>query len=173
MELIDVNWEQLQKLHFAYIAWDEALRSTSWSARGANLPEALSEAVTCIATGSKLIRGGHGDLQLPTGKIGEAKATSKAGKDLSSFSPTSEFDNLYFVQLLTEAPNKHIYEVYDLKMNRKQIELVQVSKKQTFGDQARAGRRPRFSIYRTLIKPVAMRPSWTVDVGAKVVTPIR
>ena len=149
-------------LHDAYWSWNDVLNSVPWADRGANIPEALTEAIVCLCTNSKLIRGGKGDILLPNSKIGEVKATSKASNDLTSFSPSEHFDNLYFV--MADPNNNTVYSVYDLNIGRKMIEKVQVSSTQTFKDQADAGRRPRFSIIDTFIIKKSLQPTWKVDI---------
>jgi hypothetical protein len=143
-EYIDVDWHGVEMLHDAYWPWNAALSQTPWAERGANIPEALTEAIVCLCTDAKLIRGGVGDILLPNRKVGEVKATSKPTGDLTSFSPTEEFDELYFV--MANPQNNHIYTVYDLGMSRREVEKIRVSSTQTFKQQSDEGRRPRFSV---------------------------
>jgi len=161
-EYIDVDWHGVEMLHDAYWPWNAALSQTSWAERGANIPEALTEAIVCLCTDAKLIRGGVGDILLPNRKVGEVKATSKPKGDLTSFSPTEEFDELYFV--MANPQNNHIYTVYDLGMSRREVEKIRVSSTQTFKQQSDEGRRPRFSVIEKIIKERVVTPTWKVDI---------
>lgn len=168
-EYLDVDWDNIEKLHDAYWPWNTALNEVPWSQRGANIPEALTEAIVCMCIKGKLIKSGMGDILIPGSKIGEVKATSKTDGDLTSFSPSELFDKLYFV--IADPKNSHIYAVYDLRMNRKDIEKIQVSNSETFRDQANQGRRPRFSIIEKVIKAQKLSPTWLVDVKKHQVLP--
>jgi len=161
-EYIDVDWHGVEMLHDAYWPWNAALSQTPWAERGANIPEALTEAIVCLCTDAKLIRGGVGDILLPNRKVGEVKATSKPKGDLTSFSPTEEFDELYFV--MANPQNNHIYTVYDLGMSRREVEKIRVSSTQTFKQQSDEGRRPRFSVIEKIIKERVVTPTWKVDI---------
>lgn len=167
-EYSEVDWENIEKLHDAYWPWNFALNEVPWSQRGANIPEALTEAIVCMCIDGKLIKTGMGDVLVPGPKIGEVKATSKTEGDLTSFSPSEIFDELYFV--IANPDNPHIYAVYDLKMNRADVEKIEVSSSQTFLDQASQGRRPRFSIIEKVIKAQRLSPTWSVDVKKHSVT---
>ena len=63
--------------------------------------------------------------------------------DCSSFGPKDFFDKLIFVDIdlaLSKA------RVFDCNITYSEIQFLQITKKDTFGDQAKQGRRPRFSI---------------------------
>jgi hypothetical protein len=167
-EYSDVDWQNIELLHDAYWPWNKALNDVPWSQRGANIPEALTEAIVCMCIGGKLIKTGMGDVLVPGPKIGEVKATSKSEGDLTSFSPSEIFDCLYFV--IANPTKNHIYSVYDLKMNRKDVEKIQVSNSETFRDQAEQGRRPRFSIIEKIIRAQRLTPTWLVDVKSHTVS---
>jgi hypothetical protein len=131
------------------------------------MPSELTEAIVCLCTGAELIDEGHGDILLPKGLIGEVKGTSSSDGDLSSFSPSSEFDKLFFVHMDPQSHN--IYHVYDLGLNRKSIAGIMVNNTSTFADHAKENRRPRFSIIDQIISPKAMNPTWKVDMTKRVI----
>lgn len=168
---VEVDWRQLKRLHNAYVVWNKALRDTSWASRGANLPEAISEAVVCLCTNGTLIVSGHGDIKLPDGKIAECKATTLQSNDLTSFSPASNFDNLYFVMYSMSEEN--LYKVYDLKMSRNDLNPIKVNSRSTFRDHANQGRRPRFSIIKMIIENLNLKPTWLVDVSKEKIERLR
>lgn len=167
----EVDWQNIEKLHDAYWPWNKALSEVPWSQRGANIPESLTEAIVCMCVGGKLIRNGVGDILFAKSRIGEVKATSKTEGDLTSFSPSEIFDNLYFV--MADPKTTHIYSVYDLKMDRSDVEKIRVSSTQTFRDQATARRRPRFSIIEKVINAQKLEPTWVVDVKSHTVSPFK
>jgi hypothetical protein len=169
LDVLEVDWVNVKLLHDAYWKWNTALNVVPWSGRGANIPEALTEAIACLCMNAKLIRGGEGDIVLPDGKIGEVKATSLNSGDLTSFSPSEYFDCLFFVQ--ADLSNAHTYSVYDLEMSRGTLDQVQVSGNQSFKNQADQGRRPRFSIIDKIIIPKNLQPKWTVNVETKSILP--
>jgi hypothetical protein len=165
--VIDVTWDSVHELHIAYRAYDDALRRVPWSRRGANIPEALTEALVCLCTDGKLKTSGEGDLLLPDGRIGEVKATSKPDGDLSSFSPQESWDTLFFV--IANPGDGFDYHVYDTEMSRSDFGVIQVSKAHTFNDQAMAKRRPRFSIIEKVISEYDMEPTWRVDIQKRLI----
>jgi len=139
---VKVDWINASLLHDAY--WNYRIIATTvpWARRAPNMPSELTEAIVCLCTGGELIDEGHGDILLPTGLIGEVKGTGSPHEDLSSFSPSSEFDKLFFVHV---DPHTHdIYHVYDLGLNRKSISGIKVNKKATFADHAKGSRRQDF-----------------------------
>ena len=168
VDSFEVNWSDLKKLHFAYLSWQKQLRATPWATRGSNIPEAITEAVVCLCTGAKLKSGTKGDILLPDDQIGEVKATTLDQNDLTSFSPTSPFDNLYFVRFSFEDPYK--YFVYDLHMSREDLLNLKVNSNETFGDHSTGKRRPRLSIIENIIKPRNLKPTWIVNIQDEVIT---
>lgn len=138
-----------------------------WAKRAPNMPSELTEAIVCLCTGAELIDEGHGDILLPKGLIGEVKGTSSSDHDLSTFSPSSEFEKLFFVHM---DPQSHdVYHVYDLGLNRKSIAGIMVNSTSTFADHSKGNRRPRFSIIDQIIKPKNMKPTWRVDMSRKTI----
>jgi len=146
----------------AYWLWKElnAIIKNSHN-RGVNFPETISETLLCYALGFELNRGSGGDARNPNSdEVCEVKATSNWEKDTSSFSPSESFDSLYFVRL--NQREDHIY-IYDLKLNSEDLKQIQVSKKQTLGDQQAQKRRPRFSIIQKIIEPQNLSPIAYID----------
>ena len=158
---INVDWENAGSLHEAYWNYRLIASKVPWANRSPNMPSEITEAVVCLCTGARLINEGHGDILLPNGLIGEVKGTSSSEDDLSSFSPSSNFDMLFFVHM---DPNSNdIYHVYDLGLDRKAISKIMVNNSSTFEDQSRGRRRPRFSIIKQIIEPKGLVPKWKVD----------
>ena len=158
---VKVDWVNASLLHDAYWNYRKIAITVPWAKRAPNMPSELTEAIVCLCTGAKLINEGHGDILLPKGLIGEVKGTSSSNNDLSSFSPSSEFDKLFFVHM--DEKTNNIYHVYDLGLNRKSISRIMVNSTSTFADQSKGNRRPRFSIINQIIKPKKIKPTWKVD----------
>ena len=164
---VKVDWNNASLLHEAY--WNYRIMATTvpWAKRAPNMPSELTEVIVCLCTGAELIDEGHGDILLPKGLIGEVKGTSSSDHDLSTFSPSSEFEKLFFVHM---DPQSHdIYHVYDLGLNRKSIGGIMVNNSSTFADHSEGNRRPRFSIIDQIIKPKGMKPTWRVDMSRRTI----
>jgi hypothetical protein len=158
---LKVDWTNATLLHNAYWHYRSVATSIPWANRAPNMPSELTEAIVCLCTGAELIDEGHGDILLPQGVIGEVKGTSGYEDDLSSFSPSSEFEKLYFVHM---DPNSYdIYHVYDLGLSRASISTIKVNNSETFADHSRGNRRPRFSVIDKIIRPRKLKPTWKVD----------
>lgn len=171
METTKVDWKNTVSLHEAFWNWKLAASSVPWAKRTPNMPSELTEAIVCLCTGAKLISKGNGDILLKRNKIGEVKGTISSDHDLSSFSPSSKFDNLFFVHM---DPNSNdIYHVYDLGIDRKGISKIKVNSRSTFGDHSKAKRRPRFSIFEQIIKPKNLIPTWKLDMKKQAINTIR
>lgn len=95
-------------------------------------------------------------VSLKDGSGIQVKATS-IEKDCSSFGPTSTWDELYFVDF---APNGIVNGetwFYRIDYDFSSI-ILNASKGETFKDQQAQGRRPRFSIKKTIIQPQNLKP---------------
>ena len=164
---VKVDWNNASLLHEAY--WNYRIMATTvpWAKRAPNMPSELTEAIVCLCTGAELIDEGHGDILLPKGLIGEVKGTSSSDHDLSTFSPSSEFEKLFFVHMDPETHD--VYHVYDLGLNRNSIGGIKVNRTSTFADHSKGNRRPRFSIIEQIIKPKSMKPTWRVDMSRRTI----
>ena len=165
MNSSQISMIEVKLLHDNFWAWYKTVRKVPWALRSPNMPEILTEAIVCLCTKSQLITSGHGDILRPDGLIGEVKATSSSTRDVSSFSPKSNFDNLYFVHM--DKGSTDVSLVYDLHMDRKEVEKIKVNKNETFAQQAEDGRRPRFSILSSIISAKKLKPTWKVDMNTQ------
>ena len=146
-----------------YSLWNKLSSNLSeYGCRRLNFPE-ISELIFCLvfecwrANNIKGIKD-HSSFDCYNPKTHariQVKATSVAD-DLTSFGPKSVWDELYFMDFFSNnrydgsftvylIPNE---EVYNFKMN----------KNQTFKDQQKEGRRPRFHMKKDLIKPLGLKP---------------
>lgn len=163
MDLVMIDRSRFLDAVKAYWSWKELNNYVKNShSRGINFPETISETVACYALGFKLNRSTGGDAVNPrTGEIIEFKATSNWDRDTSSFSPNEiTFDYLYFIRLDQREDEAY---VYDLNLNKFDLENIPVNRTQTFKDQQLQGRRPRFSIINQIIKPLGIEPVAMID----------
>lgn len=128
--------------------------------RNLNVPDVFSEAIFCIvfdAVRTNNTAHSYDCVIKATGEGVQVKSAS-ISNDCTSFGPTSTWDLLYFADF---APNGKVdgevwfYEIdseaiYNLVLNNK--------KGETFADQQKQGRRPRFSIKRSIIKSKGLQP---------------
>ena len=153
-DYVKIDKSRFSDMVKAYFLWKElnGLIKNSHT-RGINFPEIISESLLCYALDYKLNRGTGGDAYDEINdRVIECKATSNFDRDTSSFSPNEEFDRLYFLRLYQRDDELYIYDTE-----------VQVSKKQTLGDQQNQGRRPRFSIIKQIINENNVQPIAKID----------
>ena len=149
-----------KKLRTLYRMWkklNDALKRIS--TRGVNLPEAISENSFCLAFPYcvrvvKLKKGkcSYDCINTRNGSKIQIKASS-VGSDLTSFGPKSEWNELFFLDFSFGDGSFKIYKIlpdwiYKHKVNRNQ----------TFEQQQKQGRRPRFSITDSIIIPKNLKP---------------
>lgn len=164
-DLITIDSSRFEDMIRAYFLWKElnSLIKNSHT-RGVNLHEIISESLLCWTLDFKLNRGKFGDARDSEGNVIEIKATSNWDRDLTSFSPSENFDTLYFVRL---NQRDDTMTFYDLELNSEQIKEIPVSKSQTFGEQQAQGRRPRFSIIDKIIEPNNIKPAAELNLRTK------
>ncbi len=131
--------------------------------RGVNFPETVSETLCCAATGFMLKKNkSAGDAyDSITNEVIEIKASSNWDKDTTSFSPIEKFDKLYFLRL--NQRDDELY-IYNIGINSEQLKNIKVNQTQTVHDQQLQGRRPRFSVIKTLIEDQQILPVIKVDI---------
>lgn len=132
----------------AYFKWKDLntyIKSTS--SRGINMPDAISEPMGCYCLDLLWNRGEQvGDATDPkTNKKVEFKATSNFTGDLSSFGPTTTFDNLLYI--------------YDLQINSSEFEKLPANKTQTIKEQKEQVRRPHVSLQKLFVDKYDLKPT--------------
>ncbi|MCR4326996.1 MAG: Bsp6I family type II restriction endonuclease [Nanoarchaeota archaeon] len=148
------------KIKRLYQIWNGLNRAIkSISTRGINLPEAISENAFCMFFPEcirvvKLAKGkcSYDVINTYTGKRIQIKASS-VESDLTSFGPKSEWDELFFLDF---SKSDGSFKVY--KIEPSWIYKHKVNKSQTFQQQQKQSRRPRFSIIENIIKPRKLQP---------------
>lgn len=138
----------------------------SLGGRAMNVPDVISEALYCyffdaIRTNAVAGAGSHDAINVNNHHGVQVKSTS-IENDLTSFGPTSTWDELYFMDF---APNGSVdgkIDFYKIDVNIKNI-ILNTSKGETFADQQAQGRRPRFSIKREIISKYNLKPVKSIN----------
>jgi len=132
--------------------------------RKVNIPEVLSEGMFCIFSNSvrfqRKIKGvgtvSFDTINLESSRREQIKATS-IERDLTSFGPKTEWDDLYFMDFYRGGELDGSFDVYLIPNNL--IYGKQVNENQTLKQQQEEKRRPRMSIKEIIqenkIKPLA------------------
>lgn len=138
------------------------------STRGINFPGELSELFACYALQLKWKKGGQGDAYDPKKeRIIEVKGSASYKDDLSSFSPSETFAELIFVKVDKDNDKAYIYET---GIDSTELKKIYVNASETVGDHQAAGKRPRFSVERKIIRANGLKPTYELDIIAKAVT---
>lgn len=134
----------------------------NFHSREPNFPEGLSEVAFCIFSGSKRFISMKGKssasfdtFNLKTNRAEQIKASS-IKSDLTSFGPTSKWDDLYFLDFYNNGKLDGTFNVYKIPSNI--VYDMKVNKNQTFKQQQEQDRRPRFSIIEKIIKKRKIKP---------------
>lgn len=132
----------------------------SLGGRNLNVPDVFSEALFCIAFDAVRTNSTAYSYDCVMKNTGEGVQVKSASieEDCTSFGPTSTWDLLYFADFI---PNGTIDgEVWFYQIDSNDIYNVVLNKKkgETFTDQQKQGRRPRFSIKKMIIKAKNLQP---------------
>ena len=133
-----------------------------YKSREPNFPEGLSEVAFCLWSGSSRFISAKGfsntsfdTFNTKTKRAEQIKACSVEG-DLTSFGPCSKWDDLYFLDFYNNGKIDGLFDVY--KIPNELIYKHKVNKTQTFEDQQKEKRRPRFSIKKDIIHNLNLKP---------------
>lgn len=165
MALTEITKQRFEKTIELYFKWkDLNFGIKEVYTRGVNLPEAITEPICCFVNGYLLSLGeGSEDAVDPkSNKQVQIKASSNFNSDLTSFGPKSHFDLLHFVRL--DASNDVMY-FYDIPLSN--LYQIKVNASETFADQQKQNRRPRFSIIKQYIEKENIKPYAKVDLKMK------
>lgn len=152
------DFEQLKKIFQKWLNINADLKALG--GRNLNVPDVFSEAIFCIVFGAvRTNKTAHSYdcVMKETGEGVQIKSAS-ISKDCTSFGPTSTWDLLYFADFV---PNGNMDgEVWFYKIESNDVyNLVLNNKKgETFTDQQKQGRRPRFSIKNLIIEAKGLQP---------------
>ena len=148
--------------------------------RTINLPESFSEAIFCcemnVARCVNPLTGSSSSFDLydlERKKRIQLKASSSFGP--STFGPRSQYDEVYLLFFREIAEGKEEqnfkkresgkYEIYKLNPDEFPNLILNKKKNETFEDQQKQGKRPRFTIPEKIIDPNGIKPDKTGDIG--------
>lgn len=145
-----------------YRNWNNlSSKLTEYGCRRVNFPE-ISELIFCLVfdcwrTNNVQVEGHSSfDCYNPKTKSRiQVKATS-VEDDLTSFGPKSVWDELYFMDFFSNKKYDGSFDVYLIPND--EVYNFKMNKTQTFVDQQKEGRRPRFHIKKGLIEPLGIKP---------------
>lgn len=132
--------------------------------RNINVPDILSEGLYCYffnAVRTNGTAGSYDAVDINTGEGIQIKSAS-IKNDCTSFGPTSTWDRLYFLDF---APNGNVdgnvffYEIISDNINKL---ILNKKDNETFEDQQKQKRRPRFSVKNRFIKPFNIEPVFKI-----------
>ena len=142
----------------------------SLKSRAVNLPEGLSESAFCLAMKDTVrvvgnISKANTSFDCYNTKTNERIQVKAASKipDLTSFGPKSVWDKLYFLDFYREGNWDGSFDIY--LIDNKYIYEHKVNKNQSFKDQQKQTRRPRFSIVKSIIKENKLKPLKTFNLS--------
>lgn len=156
------NSDDLEKMKSIYHRWKELNKEiNSLNSRKMNIPEIVSEGIFCYSFNCGRTNGknnGSADAFDENAKeFIQIKATC-IKKDLTSFGPNSIWDKLYLMDFDIENDKIKIYLIpNDLVYNCK------INENETFQEQQKQKRRPRFSIKEKIIEPQQINPIKIID----------
>jgi hypothetical protein len=159
-----------KRLYGIYKNWrnlcDELIEFHS---RAVNLPEGISEGSFCLETGSvritNSINGANSsfDCYNFTGKKRIQVKACSVLPDLTSFGPKSVWDEIYFMDFYKEGKWDGTFDIY--KIENDLIYNHKVNSSQTLKEQQAQGKRPRFSIYKSIIQEKGIPPFKTCNLN--------
>ena len=163
----DADYEKIKEIFKKWQGLNADL--TSLGGRALNVPDVVSEALYCYffdaaRTNAVAGAGSYDAINISNHHGVQVKSTS-IENDLTSFGPTSTWDELYFMDF---APNGSVdgkIDFYKIDVDVKGI-VLNASRGETFADQQAQDRRPRFSIKREIINRYGLKPVKSIDLLA-------
>jgi DNA (cytosine-5)-methyltransferase 1 len=160
------HYIQLLSYYKCYIKMNDSLHELY--GRRANISEAFTEGLYCYLTNSVRVLKIHKSKTSSSidcwnnelKKSIQIKA-SVLEHDCSSFGPDSVFDTLVYIDL-SDLPNFKIYEIESDCIGKL---ILNNKKNETFDMQCEAGKRPRFSIVKSLINVYKTKPFYTGNIN--------
>ena len=145
-----------------YDLWKKInLKSKNFS-RSINLPEIISESAFCLEFNSwrviKKVKGSrksYDAISFDTHLRQQIKATS-IENDLTSFGTEINWDKLFFLDFFRKGNFDYSFDVYDIPTIMITNAILNKKKGQTFRDQQKQGRRPRFCLKKKLLNLILL-----------------
>lgn len=147
--LKEITKEKYNEMTTLYPLWKELNKKIKISyTRGINFHEIFSEFIVCYINGYQVSHnGGYEDAISREGLKVQIKSSSNYKTDLTSFGPRSEFEILEFARLDQDNDLLYLY-----KIPVKNLKSIEVKQSETFEQQQKWKRRPRFSIISKIIE---------------------
>lgn len=169
-EIIQFENSDKKLLFKIYNDWRQLCNNLSLvKARGVNLPEGLSESAFCLVMNAvrttksiSKVNTSFDAYNIATQKRIQIKACSVL-PDLTSFGPKSVWDQIYFVDFYKQGKWDGTFDIYLIDSN--DIYTFKVNATETMRQQQEQKRRPRFSIYKGIIKAKKLKPVMTGDLS--------
>ena len=156
LECLQFNKEDGKKWKEVFDHWKTLkMAMRDYGVREPNFPEGLSEIAFCLWSGSvRKVKctsehASFDTFNLKSNRMEQVKACS-VQKDLTSFGPTSLWDDLYFVDFWNSGNVNGSFDVF--KIPNKLIYNYKVNRNQTMRDQHKLHLRPRFSLKALIIE---------------------
>lgn len=154
------DYQKLKKIFQQWLEINKELKSLK--GRALNVPDVFSEALFCIffdaiRTNDDPNARSYDCVIKSTGEGVQIKSAS-IPYDCTSFGPTSTWDILYYIDFAPNGKidgNVYFYEIDSSKIYKL---ILNKSKQETFADQQKQGRRPRFSMKSRIIKENNLKP---------------
>ena len=163
IDYIEINPLLMRNAIRIYFHWkqlDAEVRTIS--TRGVNFPGELSEIFACYVLGYLWKKKGEGDAIDPkTNRIIEMKGSGSENTDVSTFSPSEQFDELVFIKA---NKNEDAIYIWNTGVNSDELKKIMVNKKQTFEDKQKEGNRPHLSVETKIIKAKGLTPDYKFDI---------
>lgn len=154
---------KLQNIFKDWLEMNKKLKSLG--GRGLNVPDVFSEAIFCLAFNAVRTNGTAHSYDCVIRGTGEGVQVKSASipNDCTSFGPTSTWDVLYFADFASNGVVDGIIKFYKIEDDDVYNLVLNSKKGETFRDQQLQGRRPRFSIQSSIIKPKKLVPIKTIN----------
>ncbi|MCI6329547.1 MAG: Bsp6I family type II restriction endonuclease [Erysipelotrichaceae bacterium] len=154
---------KLQTIFKDWLLMNEKLKSLG--GRGLNVPDVFSEAIFCLAFNAIRTNGTAHSYDCVLRETGEGVQVKSASipNDCTSFGPTSTWDILYFADFASNGRVDGIIKFYRIEDDDVYNLVLNAKKNETFTDQQKQGRRPRFSIQSSIIRPKKLTPVKTIN----------
>ena len=160
----DADYEKLKSIFKKWQILNADLMSLG--GRALNVPDVVSEALYCYffdaaRTNAVAGAGSYDAINIGNHNGVQVKSTS-IQNDLTSFGPTSTWDELYFMDFAPKGVVDGKIDFYKIDVDIKSI-ILNAHKGETFADQQAQGRRPRFSIKREIINKYGLKPVKSIN----------
>ena len=140
--------------------------------RTLNVPDVISEALFCIAFDAVRTNNTAHSFDCVLRKTGQGVQVKSASipTDCTSFGPKSKWDLLYFLDFVPNGTFDGNIDVYEIDGNEIYDLVLNKEKGETFRDQQKQGRRPRFSIQNRIIRVHNLKPVKKININTGVIS---